>query len=274
VASLILPGQDPALAAQSLGRLLPEGRARFAGTAVEPGMTAGWLYKHRKSKTNFGASWRSAVTYHVTGKASFAFTSPFPLQTFFTAIGAPTFTALFPNQDIKASFTTPNTLNLGIANSSFKQTTFSFDFVFQNYRRFKEIPLNFSKTQGTATPPELDFFFNFHDTYFLRFGAERHLTKNTVVRAGYYYDHAAAPDATVGPFFPDNSKSVLTVGASRQMGNKEVTFFYQGAFQQDRNINVAANANNFTNGTYKVFINLIGFGLRFNKGGTTIETNQ
>ena len=83
-----------------------------------------------------------------------------------------------------------------------------------------------------------------------------------------------APDATVGPFFPDNSKNVLTAGASRQMGNKEVTFFYQGAFQQDRNVNVAANANNFTNGTYKVFIHLIGFGLRFNKGGTTIETGQ
>ena len=273
LASLILPGQDPTLAGQSIGRLLPEGRARFAGTAFAPGATAGWLYKHRKSKTNFGASWRSAVTYHVSGKASFAFTSPFPLQSFFTALNAPSFTSLFPNQDIKASFTTPNTINLGIANSAFKETTFSFDFVFQNYRRFKQIPLNFSKTQGTATPPELDFAFNFHDTYFVRAGVERHLTKNTIVRGGYYYDHAAAPDPTVGPFFPDNSKNVLCLGASRQLGNKEVTFFYQGAFQQDRVVNIAANNNQFTNGTYKVFIHLIGFAFRLNKGGTTIDTN-
>src|ERR1700730_3953979 len=36
LASLILPGQDPTLAGQSIGRLLPEGRARFAGTAFAP----------------------------------------------------------------------------------------------------------------------------------------------------------------------------------------------------------------------------------------------
>jgi long-chain fatty acid transport protein len=268
LAPLILPSQDPTLASRSIARLLPEGRARFAGTSFAPGVTVGYLFKMPRHKTNFGVMWRSPVTFHVSGKASFAFTKGYALEQF---IGAGTIPALFPKQDIKASFTTPGTFSVGIANSAFHKITFDFDFLFQNYRRFKDIPLNFSKTQGTATPAELRFNFNFQNTYFLRVGAERALTNKTTVRAGYYFDKFAAPDASVTPFFPDNSKHVLTFGASRKMGNKEFSLFYQGAFQNDRTVNVAANANNFSNGTYKVFIHLIGFSLRLNKGATTID---
>ena len=274
LAPLLLPGQDPTLAGRSIARLLPEGRARFAGTANAPGVTVGYLYKHPAWKTNFGVSWRSPVTYHVSGKASFAFTNSPALQGFLTALNAPSFSSLFPTQSIKASFTTPGTLVAGIANSSLWKSTITFDVTFQDYSRFKDIPLNFSKTQGTATPPEQRFQFNFHNTYFIRAGWERHVTTNNIVRAGYYFDHTAVSDAYVSPFFPDSSKNVVTAGISHQAGNKEVSFFYQGAFQEERVTNVAANDNIFTNGKYRVFINLFGFGVRFNKGGTTIDTNQ
>src|SRR5258708_5297796 len=81
-ASQIFPGVDPVLAARSIARLLPEGRSRVAGTANSPGFNAGYLYKHTASKTNVGLSWRSAVVNHLTGLASFGFTSPYPLQQF------------------------------------------------------------------------------------------------------------------------------------------------------------------------------------------------
>jgi hypothetical protein len=82
------------------------------------------------------------------------------------------------------------------------------------------------------------------------------------------------PDASVSPFFPDSDKHVLCLGVSRQQNNKEFSFFYQKTFQPDRTTDVAANANLFTNGTYKVSIHLIGFGLRFNWHGTTIDTRS
>jgi long-chain fatty acid transport protein len=274
LAPVLLPGVPADQASAFLARLLPEGRSRFAGTAVDPGATVGVLWKNSSHSTSLGASYRTPVTYHVKGKASFGFTNDGTLPAFFPALGAPTLTTLFPNQDITASFTTPGTLNLGFANSSFKQTLFSFDYVYQNYRRFKEIPLNFSQTKDTATPAELRFAFNFKNTYFIRVGAERNLNDKTIVRAGYYYDHSAVPDASVSPFFPDSDKHVLCLGISRQAKNKEFTLFYQKTFQPDRTTNVAANANIYTNGTYKVSIHLIGFGFRFNFHGTTIDTRS
>lgn len=268
IAPLVLPDQDPVLAGRSLARLLPEGRSRFAGISFSPGFTAGYLYKHTASKTNLGAMWRSPVVHHVSGKASFAFTDNYPLKSF---IGADTIPKLFPAQDISASFSTPGTFVVGVANSSFWKSTIAFDFLYQNYKRFKDIPLNFTKTKDTATPPELRFAFNFKNTYFLRAGIEKRLSEKTIVRGGYYFDKSALDDKSVGPFFPDSSKNVVTFGASRQMGNKEITIFYQGAKVLNRTTNVVENAKVFTNGEYRSFINLLGFGLRIHIGGNTID---
>ena len=271
VASQLLPGVNPAQAAASIGRLLPEGRARFAGTAFNMGGAGGILWKHGKS--SIGVSYKTPITYHVTGKASFAFTGS-TLTPFLSALGAPSFNTLFPNQPISASFTMPGTLTIGVASTRIKHQMLSFDFVYQNYSRFQDIPLNFSQTVGTATPAELRFHFGFHDTYLIRAGWEKRLNETYIVRAGYYFDHSAVPDATVGPFFPDSSKNVITAGMSRQKGNKEFSFFYQGAFQLERVTNVAANANIFTNGRYPVSIQLFGFGMRTNIGGKTIDTRK
>jgi long-chain fatty acid transport protein len=270
VASQLLPGVPSAEAAAEIGRLLPEGRARFAGTAIAPGVAGGLLWKNTRHKTNFGLSYKSPITYHVRGWASFAFTNG-TLTPFLAAVGAPSFNQLFPNQAIRAVFTTPGTLTAGVANSAHWHSTLSFDFVFQNYNRFQSLPLNFTQTNGTATPPELRFIFDFHDTYLLRAGFERRITPNNVVRAGYYFDHTALPDKSVSPFFPDSSKNVVTAGISRQMKNKEFTFFYQGAFQLTRTTNVAANADLFTNGQYLVNIHLFGFSMRANLHGDSIE---
>ncbi len=269
VASQLLPGVPADQAAASIGRLLPEGRARFAGTAISKGAAGGILWKHGKS--SFGASYKSPITYHVKGWASFAFTNS-TLTPFLSALNAPSFAQLFPSQSISAGLTMPSTTTLGFANSSFHNNLFAVDYVFQDYKRFSDIPLNFSQTNGTATPPELRFHFGFRDTYLIRVGWERHIREHLIVRAGYYFDHSAVPDASVSPFFPDSSKNVVTAGVSKQMGNKEVTFFYQGAFQLDRVVNVAANANLYTNGSYPVSIQLFGFGLRDNIGGKTIDT--
>jgi long-chain fatty acid transport protein len=260
LAPAILPGVDPEAAGRAIARLLPEGRSRIAGTSNSPGFSVGFLGKLPRKKTQIGLSFRSAVTHHLKGKASFAFTSTGSLTPFLPS--PDTIAKLFPTQDVVGSFTTPASYTVGISNSSFWNTTLSFDFELQDFKRFASIPLNFSQTTNTATPAEQRLNFDFHNSYLVHAGIEKKLKRITAVRAGYLYDHTPVPDKSVGPFFPDSDRHSFTVGATQRVKNMELTLFYQFMQMIDRTVNVAANASQFTNGDYRNSAHLAGAGLR------------
>ena len=261
------PGVDKELAARSLARLLPEGRSRIAGTARSPGFSAGYLYKHPGWKTNFGLMFRSAVVNHLKGKASFAFAGDYTLEKF---VGADLLPKSFPTQDITGVFTTPATYGFGVANSSFWNSTISLEFRMQDYRRFRSLPLNFSKTPDNdadaQTPAERRLFFDFKDSFHAAVGFEKPLNERLVIRAGYLFDRTPVVDKSVGPLFPDNNQHSFSVGASRKMGNKEFTIYYQATQFVNRTVNVGGNAKLGTNGEYRNFAHLAGLGLRFHMG--------
>jgi len=269
LASKIFPGADPTQAGKFIARLLPEGRSRLAGTSNSPGFNVGYLYKHEKAKTNIGLMWRSAVTHHLSGRASFAFTTGYPLEPF---IGKDTIPNLFPAQDIKGSFTTPATYSFGVSNSAFFNSTISFQVDFQDFHRFGDVPVNFSKTvaQGTALPSELKVPFSFENSYILRAGVDKSVGEKSAVRFGYFFDHSPVKDPSVGALFPDSSRNNLTFGLSRIMGNKEFSFFYQAMWLVNRTTFAAENINQFTNGTYNNFVHLVGLGMRMHIGAKTI----
>ena len=265
-ASQVFPGVDKEQAAQSIARLLPEGRSRVAGTANTPGFNAGFLYKHPHSRTNIGLMWRSAVVNHLTGKASFAFAGSYPLQQF---VGSDLLTKAFPTQKATGTFVTPATYAIGVSNSAFFHTLFSFDFRFQDYQRFSSLPLNFSQTQATnpdvRTPAEKRLIFDFRNNYQICVGVERALNPKTLIRAGYYFDRSPVPDKSVGPIFPDASRNNFSVGATRARGDMEFTIFYQATVFMNRTTNVAANATQYTNGLYDNFAHLFGLSMRLHK---------
>jgi len=267
LASKIFPTADPVYAANVIARLLPEGRSRLAGTSNSPGYNAGYLWKHEKSRTNIGLMWRSAVTHHLDGTASFAFTTGYPLEAY---IGKDTIPNLFPAQNIKGSFTTPATYSVGIANSAFFKSTIAFQFDMQDYHRFGNVPVNFSKTEadGTALPSELILPFSFRNSYAYRVGVERNMGEKNALRFGYFFDRSPVEDVSVGPLFPDSSRNNLTVGLSHFSGNKEFSFFYQAMWMLERPTNVPANNTQFTNGTYRNFVHLFGFQMRLRMGKT------
>ena len=272
-ASTVFPGIDREAAARSIARLLPDGRSRIAGTSKSPGFNVGYMYKHKASKTNFGLMFRSAVTNHLKGKASFAFGKDFPLAKF---VDADLLDKAFPRQDIKGSFTTPATYALGVSNSAFFDTTISVDFRILDFKRFSSVPLNFSVTEATnkdaRTPAEQRLTFDFRNSYIFAVGAERKLpersgmmgmlTKDMVVRAGYAFDYSPVPDKSVGPLFPDASRNGISFGATKKRGNKEFTLFYEFLNFQDRTTNVPANNKIFTNGNYRNSAHLAGAGLK------------
>lgn len=262
-ASTVFPGQPKEQAARVIARLLPEGRSRVAGTANSPAFSLGYLYKSPKLKTNIGISFHSAVTSHLSGKASFAFGTGYTLEQY---VGSDFLGKQFPNQDVTGSFTTPATYGIGVANSSLWGTTLAFDFRIQDYSRFKDVPLNFGTNEqnaDVALPAEQRLVFNFRNAVSIAMGAEKTLSPNMKLRAGYHYDRTPVVDAAVGPFFPDATRHSFTVGASRKSGNKEFSFFYEAMNFEDRDTNVAANAVQYTNGSYRNFAHIGGLSLRF-----------
>jgi long-chain fatty acid transport protein len=274
-ASKIFPGVDPGQAAASIARLLPEGRSRIAGTSNSPAFNIGYLYKHPHGKINIGLSYRSAVTNHLSGRASFAFPTNFTLSPF---IGADLLSKAFPNQPIKGSFTEPATYAIGLSTSAMWHTTFSVDGHFQDYRRFSSVPVNFSITQATnsdaRTPAEKRLVFDFRNGFQVAFGVERPVSKTLTIRAGYLYDSTPVVDKSVGPLFPDASRHSATVGVSKRVGNKEFTLFYEAMKFVDRTTNVAANNNIGTNGEYRNFAHVAGMALRFTLGGTKLSAQS
>jgi long-chain fatty acid transport protein len=266
-AGTVFPGVDKELAARSIARLLPEGRSRIAGTSNSPGFTVGYLYRNQRRKTNFGLSFRSAVTNHLKGKASFAFGNDYPLKQF---IGADLLFKAFPNQEISGSFTTPAIYNVGIANRSLGDLLISFDIHMQDFKRFSSVPLNFSLTKANdkdiRTPAERRLQFDFRNSYQVAVGAEKPVPKfNAVARAGYIYDHSPVVDKSVGPLFPDSDRHSATVGLTKRVGNKELTVFYEAMKFVNRNVYVPENIVKGTNGLYDSFAHLIGLSMRINK---------
>jgi long-chain fatty acid transport protein len=268
-ASTVFPGVDKEQAARAIARLIPEGRSRIAGTSNSPGYAGGLMYKHQKTKTSFGLNYRSPVTHHLSGKASFAILKTSTLTPFLTK---DLLENAFPNQDIKGTFTTPANYSVGIANSAFWNSTISFDFRLQDYTRFSSVPLNFSQTEQTnkdvRTPAEKRLTFDFRNSYQIAVGLEKRLSEKMAVRTGYMFDRSPVVDKAVGPLFPDSNRHSFTVGATKTVSNKEFTLFYEAMKFVDRNTNVAANAYQYTNGDYRNFAHVAGAGLRLTLGGT------
>jgi len=267
LAPKIFPGEDAALGGRIIGRLLPEGRSRFAAVSKNIGGSAGVLYWRRSWKTRFGAAYRTGVVQHFDGKASFAFTDNYALK---PLAGLDRFAELFPQQRAKATFPTPATYSLGVASMAFGKNLIAVDFQFQDYRRLKYVVLNFTETEGTATPPETRLRFDFRNALAVRLGWERPL-KSVTVRGGWAFDSTPVPEKSVSPLWPDSTRYNFTAGVSKQIGSREITFFYQATQFLNRTTNVAANANLFTNGEYRNFAQLAGLSLRFRLGGGKLD---
>ncbi len=274
-APVVLPGVPVNQAAQIIARLLPEGRARFAGTANSPAISGGLLWKNAVGKTNIGLMYRSDVVNHLNGKASFAFgNQPYTLEQY---VGPNFLPNAFPGQSITGSLPTPATYGIGFSNPGFRGIRLSADVRMQDYKKFKSVSLDFPiNDQGPGLSnlgldPEKILTFDFRESWNFSFGAEKRINETTTVRFGYMFDMSPVPAQSVGPLFPDADRSSFTVGATRKNGTKEMTVFYEAMKFQNRVTNVAANNYQWTNGDYNNFADIFGFGLTFNVSDLAIK---
>jgi long-subunit fatty acid transport protein len=207
---------------------------------------------------------------HLSGKASFAFgNQPYALEQY---VGPSFLPNAFPNQKITGSFPMPATYGIGFANTSFWNTRISFDVRMQDYKRFKNVPLDFPINdqlpgdKNLGLDPEKILNFNFRESWNFAFGLEKPINATTTIRAGYQLDLSPVVPQSVGPLFPDADRNSLTLGATRTYGTKEFSFFYEAMFFENRVTNVPSNDYQWTNGDYSNFAHVFGLGLRFDAG--------
>jgi long-chain fatty acid transport protein len=274
-APTVLPGLPVNQAAAIIARLLPEGRSRIAGTSNAPALSSGLLWKHAASKTNIGLLYRSSVVNHLSGKASFAFgNQPYPLEQY---VGPSFLPNAFPNQRITGSFPMPATYGVGFANSRFWNTRISFDVRMQDYKKFKNVPLDFPINKqlpgdkNLGLDPEKILNFNFRESWNIAVGLEKPINSTTTVRIGYQFDLSPVVPQSVGPLFPDSDRNSFTFGGSHMSGNKEFTFFYEAMFFENRVTNVPSNDYQWTNGDYSNYAHVFGLGMRFDMSDFSIR---
>jgi long-chain fatty acid transport protein len=274
-APTVFPGIPVNEAAAIIARLLPEGRARFAGVANSPAIAAGLLWKNAIAKTNIGLMYRSDVVNHLSGKAAFAFgNQPYALEQY---VGANFLPNAFPTQSIKGLFPTPATYGVGFSNPGFKGIHLSADVRMQDYKKFKQVSLDFPINdqvpgdKNLGLDPEKILYFNFRESWNIGVGAEKQISPTTTIRFGYMFDLSPVPPQSVGPLFPDANRHSFTVGGTRKIGNKEYTFYYEAMKFVDRVTNVPANNYQWTNGNYNNFADTFGLSLRFDMSDLPIR---
>ncbi len=269
LAPRLFPNAPLAAGSAIVARLLPEGRSRFAATSNNVGAVIGVLYRVPAWKTRFGATYRTAVTQHFRGKASFAFDQEYGLK---PVAGPDVFAKFFPEQKATATFPTPGTYAIGVATEAIGKNLISADLQMQDYRRLRYVVLNFGAAgPETATPAEARLDYAFHNAWAVRTGWERPVKDGLTVRAGWAFDGTPVPEKSVSPLWPDSSRMNFNVGASKAMKGREISIYYQFTKFLRRTTNVPANANLFTNGDWNSTAQLVGIALRFRKGGKELS---
>jgi long-chain fatty acid transport protein len=125
------------------------------------------------------------------------------------ALVAPAFSTTLAAQEVSTHITHPAQVQAGVGYSGFQNWLLSFDYAWTGWRRFKELPVNFS---GGA--PDRVLYEDYNNTSSFRAGAERSFTGGAAVRLGFSGVASAAPDETVTPLLPEQDRAYASIGGS------------------------------------------------------------
>lgn len=116
---------------------------------------------------------------------------------------------LLADQEVTTSITMPRQVVLGLAYSPNLDLTLLADYQWIDWSVFDAIELDFSQNQT----PDRSVIQNYKDTHAIRFGFDWTRSATLVLRGGYIYHTAAAPDETVTPLLPEGQRGEITLGA-------------------------------------------------------------
>lgn len=133
-------------------------------------------------------------------------------------------------QDISTEITLPMQIVAGVKVQATPRLQVLLDYQFTGWSSFDVIPLDFENDELDTEQIE-----DYENTNAVRLGVEYELNESLRLRAGYLFNEAAAPDATVTPLLPEADRNHLTAGLGwRVVPNVEVNVAYQYINQNDR----------------------------------------
>jgi long-chain fatty acid transport protein len=201
-----------------------------------------------------GAFYRGKVIVDIDGSADFT-----QIPTDDASFDAGVAAALPPDQPLGAVLRFPATWSAGVAFSPVPEWTIETDVNFVEWSLFRDLPIRFSRTPSANQTLVEDY----SDSWQVRAGAEHRLPRWTY-RFGYYFDRAAAPDASVTPLLPDADRHGISLGVGIPFGpeGRWRVDAYELALLVKRRDTMGVERDGF-DGEYKSFVNLAGFGVAY-----------
>ncbi len=174
-----------------------------------------------------------------------------------------------PESEFDRDVTWPTWIAGGVAIRPNDKLTIALDGQYSMWSENKELVAKYKNAvwNGAMTTVDADgdrgdtFELNWKDALQIRVGAEYLVSKSVMLRGGYYYDPAPAPDETVNVLFPSSTNHVATVGASYKTGSFCFTGAFEHLFGAERNIEL--NATNAMPGVHQMDINAFSLGLTY-----------
>jgi long-chain fatty acid transport protein len=114
------------------------------------------------------------------------------------------------SQTVSTKITHPAQIQGGFGYSGWNNWLVSVDYAWTGWKRFKELPVNFSN----ASTPDRVLIEDYNHSSAIRVGAQRGFTNGAQLRLGFSGVASAAPDETVTPLLPEQDRSYASLGGS------------------------------------------------------------
>ena len=191
-----------------------------------------------------------------------------PAGTPLDVIVAPQFSAgaaLESGQTGSTTLPLPAQFVVGTAIQATRKLVVLFDYQYTNWAAFDTLEI---QKENSPDKPTVTFE-DYNNTSGFRFGAEYAASPSFVVRGGFVYNTAGAPDQTVTPNLPEGKRYWPTAGLSARLSNSaHLDFFYLYLYQPDRagrstDGGMAKPTADVNNGVYRFRANLFGATVAF-----------
>ncbi len=187
------------------------GTADLGATAFGIGGRAGAMYRvEALPELSFGAMWRSSVKLDYTGTGNFDAPAPYR-------------SSLPPDGPISSTIKLPQQWTVGAAYRPVDELEIEADLVWTDWSVFKSLDINVPANAASGSQP-LATAENYTNTFSVRAGAEYWLPDLGLgLRAGYIYDPTPVPSASLTPQLPDDDRHEVTLGATKELGNIDLS---------------------------------------------------
>jgi len=225
------------------------------------GFTAGVLYKPLKD-LQFGLSYRSEISYDLKGTAT---SDPASVTFVHPLLNVPV-TVPFPNGDITAPLSTPQSITFGLAYMPQNNLTVTADFQYVGWSSYDKLDITFASYDLDANPANgiqntQSTIRDYKNTFIARAGFEYTASDMLILRGGVLYDHNPVKNELVEPSLPDADRLGLNIGYGAKLSDRiglDVAYFL--LIFRDRDINKSVFG---FNGQYSTTAHLFGVNISY-----------